>query len=107
MRKLSQIWFEVQGVLFPFIEKQAKEPLTEKLKQLVTTLELIRIEEKIRIPKYWHGQFPRNRQQIARAFVAKAIYNMDTTRALIDRLKISPALRRICGWEQILSLIHI
>ena len=106
MRKLSQIWFEVQGVLFPFIEKQAKEPLTEKLKQLVTTLELIRIEEKIRIPKYWHGQFPRNRQQIARAFVAKAVYNMDTTRALIDRLKISPALRRICGWEQISDIPH-
>ena len=41
MRKLSQIWFEVQEVLFPFIEKQVEEPLTEKLKHLVTMLELI------------------------------------------------------------------
>ena len=30
MRKLSQIWFEVQEDLFPFIEKQVEEPLTEK-----------------------------------------------------------------------------
>ena len=47
MRKLSQIWFEVQEVLFPFIEKEVEEPLTEKLKQLITTLELIRIEDMI------------------------------------------------------------
>ncbi|MCP4050629.1 MAG: hypothetical protein GY730_07995 [bacterium] len=43
MRKLSQIWFEVQEVLFPFIEKKMEEPLTDKLKKLVTTLELIPI----------------------------------------------------------------
>ena len=47
MRKLSQIWFDVQGVLFQFIEKQIEEPLTEKLKHLVTTLELIRIEDMV------------------------------------------------------------
>lgn len=38
MIKFSQIWFEVQAVLFPFLEEQVKEPLTEKLKQLATTL---------------------------------------------------------------------
>ncbi|MCP3941737.1 MAG: hypothetical protein GY710_09690 [Desulfobacteraceae bacterium] len=52
MRKLSQIWFEVQEVLFPFIEEKVQEPLTEKLKQLVTTLELIRIENMVRVPEY-------------------------------------------------------
>jgi hypothetical protein len=36
MRKLSQIWFEVQEVLFPFIEKEIEEPLTGKLRKLVT-----------------------------------------------------------------------
>ena len=106
MRKLSQIWFEVQEVLFPFIEKQVEEPLTEKLKHLVTTLELIRIENMVLVPKYWQGRSPRYRKQIARAFVAKAVYNMDTTRELIDRLKISPALRRICGWEKISDIPH-
>jgi hypothetical protein len=106
MRKLSQIWFEVQEVLFPFVEKKIEEPLTEKLKKLVTTLELIRIEEMVRVPKYWKGQSPKNRKQIARAFIAKAIYNIDTTRALIDRLKISPSLRRICGWQKACDVPH-
>ena len=106
MRKLSQIWFEIQEVLFPFIEKEIEEPLTKKLKQLISTLELIRIEDMVRVPEYWQGQSPRNRKQIARAFVAKAVYNMDTTRGLIDRLKISPVFRRICGWQKVCDVPH-
>ena len=106
MRKLSQIWFEIQEVLFPFIEKEIEEPLTKKLKQLISTLELIRIEDMVRVPEYWQGQSPKNRKQIARAFVAKAVYNMNTTRELIDRVKISPALRRICGWQKVCNVPH-
>ena len=60
----------------------------------------------VRVPEYWQGQSPKNRKQIARAFVAKAVYNMDTTRELIDRLKISPALRRICGWQKAHDIPH-
>lgn len=106
MRKLSQIWFEVQEVLFPFIEKEIEEPMTEKLKQLIATLELVRIEDMIKVPEYWHGQSPKKRKQIARAFIAKAVYNMNTTRELIDRLRISPALRRICGWQKTCDIPH-
>jgi len=106
MMKLSQIWFEVQRVLFPFMEQQIDEPLTDKLKQLITILELVRIEELVKVPEYWQGQSPKNRKQIARAFIAKAVYNMNTTRELIDRLKSSPALRRICGWEKISDVPH-
>ena len=36
---------------------------------------------------------------MARAFVAKAVYDMPTTRALLDRLDTDVVLRRICGWE--------
>lgn len=67
MKKVSQIWFNIQGFLFPFIEKEIEQPLTEKLKQLVATLELIRIEDFVHIPDYWHGQSPKNRKQIARS----------------------------------------
>lgn len=106
MKKLSQMWFTIQGVLFPYLEKEIEEPLTEKLKQVVTTLELIRIEEYVYIPGYWHGQSPKNRKEIARSFIAKAVYNMTTTRELIDRLKTTPALRRICGWEKASDIPH-
>lgn len=106
MKKLSQIWFEVQHVLFPFLEQQVEDPFTDKLKQLISTLELVRIDEMVKVPEYWHGQSPKNRKQIARAFIAKAVYNMNTTRELIDRLKTSPALRRVCGWERAADVPH-
>lgn len=106
MENLSRIWFEIQGVLFPHLEKEIEEPLTEKMKQLIRTLELIRIEEYIHVPEYRHGQSPQYRVQIARAFAAKAVYNMETTRELIDRLKMTPALRRICGWEKVWDIPH-
>jgi hypothetical protein len=47
-----------------------------------------------------YGRPPKERAAIARAFVAKAVYNMPTTRALLDRLESDKNLRRICGWEQ-------
>ena len=106
MENLSQIWFETQGFLFPHLEKELEEPLTGKMKQVIRTLELVRIEEFIHVPEYRHGQSPKYRIQMARAFVAKAVYNMETTRELIDRLRMTPALRRICGWEKVWDIPH-
>jgi hypothetical protein len=37
---------------------------------------------------------------MARAFLAKAIFNMPHTRALRDRLQHDVTLRRLCGWER-------
>ena len=106
MRELSHIWFEIQENLFPYLEKELEEPLTEKQKKLVSTLEFVRIEDMVRIPEHWQGQSAKNRKHIASAFIAKAAYNMNTTRELIDRLKISPALRRICGWQKACEVPH-
>lgn len=104
MEKISQIWFNIQRFLFPFLEED--EPLTEKLKQFIAILEVIKIERFIKTPHYWHGRFPEDRIWIARAFTAKAVFNMTTTRELIDRLKTSPQLRRICGWERVSDIPH-
>ena len=35
----------------------------------------------------------------ARAFLAKAVLDMPTTRALVERLRTEGLLRRLCGWE--------
>ena len=43
---------------------------------------------------------PTTGRAIAKAFVAKAVYQMPTTRALLDRLATDISLRRICGWER-------
>ena len=96
---LSQTWFTIQTSLFPWLSEELGD-LTEKQQELITTLEMIRIEEFILSSYGYPGRRPEDRVAIARAFVAKMVYNMPTTRALLDRLKTDISLRRICGWER-------
>jgi hypothetical protein len=73
--------------------------LTEQHQQVVAVLSLIRIEALITAVCGGIGRPMKDRRAIARAFVAKAVYNMSTTRQLLERLACDLALRRICGWE--------
>ena len=102
---LSQHWITIQGSLFPWLTEELGE-LTKKHQELVTTLELLRIE---RFTYSNHG-FPgcplKSRSAIARAFIAKMVYNMPTTRTLLDRLASDITLRRICGWERLKDVPH-
>ncbi len=99
MQNLSQHWLRIQGTLFPWL-KEELGPLTEKQQQLITVLEIARIEEFVRtFPGTWPGRPISDRRAIARAFVAKSVYNMTLTNHLIDRISSDKALRRICGWE--------
>ena len=96
---LAQTWFNIQYSLFPWLSEELGE-LTDKQQELVTTLEMIRIEEFILSSNGYPGRPAEDRGAIARAFVAKMVYNMPTTRILLDRLKTDISLRRICGWER-------
>ena len=98
-KTLSQYWLRIQRSLFPWLEEELGE-LTEKEQKLVTTLELVRIERFTAFSRSLRGRPPKERVTVARAFVAKAVYNMPTTRALLDRLACDKKLRRLCGWEQ-------
>lgn len=97
---LSQTWLNIQGSLFPWLTEELG-PLTKKQQELVTTLEIVRIEEFIYSSRGFPGRPPKDRTAVARAFVAKVVYNMPTTRSLLDRLATDSALRRICGWERL------
>jgi hypothetical protein len=96
---LSQFWLSIQGRLFPWLEEELGE-LSEKQRQLVSILELTRIESFIASSRGWPGRPEKDRRAIARAFVAKVVYNMATTRQLLERLGSDPTLRRLCGWER-------
>jgi hypothetical protein len=48
----------------------------------------------------------RSKLPLATAFIAKAILNLGTTRALIARLKVDEPLRRLCGWSSASKLPH-
>ncbi len=87
---LSQYWLTIQGSLFPWLTDELR-PLTKKQQELVTTLEILRIEAFI----YSYRGFPRrpakDRTAITRAFVGKMVYNMPITRILLDRLQTEPS----------------
>ena len=96
--RLSQIWFAVQNALFPEIEAQLGQALTPKLEQLIRILELARVEEHVASSWGAVGRPPRDRVALARAFVAKAVLDLPTTEALIDRLSNDTSLKRLCGF---------
>ena len=99
MNKISQVWRHIQTTLFDFLEEEL-DPLTEKQKKLVAILELIQIEDFIPVQWWTLGRPPADRVAMAKSLVAKMVYDCPTTRGLVDRLKTSPSLRRLCGWER-------
>jgi hypothetical protein len=98
--KLSQIWGNIQYKLFPDLEEEIG-PFTDKHKKLISILELIRIEHFIPDYRGCIGRPRSDRTAIARAFVAKIIFNFQFTNQLIDYLKSDKQLRIICGWETV------
>jgi len=98
-RTLSSFWHRIQGSLFPLLEEELS-PLTRKQQQLVAILEVVRIEQFLPWLTGCVGRPKKDRAALARAFIAKAVFNMPTTRILIDRLHSDVSLRRICGWER-------
>ena len=105
--KLAQAisWLKgtLQGCLFPHLEDCWNTALTDKEQQLVSILELARVEEFVHrcASNQWLGRKLRERESIARSFVAKAVYGYPFTRSLIEALKTTPNLRRICGFRRV------
>jgi hypothetical protein len=72
------------------------------MEQLVVIWEVVRIEEHVRSPyAQYLGRRAYDRRKLARAFVAKSVYNLATTEALIDLLKTHRSLRRLCGFASV------
>ena len=65
-------------------------------------LDTLKIENYVYVDLYplGRGRPKLDAAAIARAFVSKAVLNIPTTRALIDRLNADAVLRRICGFER-------
>ncbi len=103
--QLKQFMGVLQGALFPTLQEELGS-LTEKHQQLVAVLSMIRIEGLIAGWAGGVGRPAKDRRAMARAFVAKAVYNMSTTRQLLERLAVDVVLRRICGWESQREIPH-
>jgi hypothetical protein len=96
---LSNIWNHFQTTLFHWLQEELGE-LTDKQKQLVEVLELAEVETHLPYVGRVPGRPLEDRSAIARAFVAKAVYNLPTTVVLLDQLESNIKLRRLCGWEK-------
>lgn len=96
---LMQYGRVLQQRLYPRLEEELG-PLTEKHQQVVRVLGLARIAAAVGASRVGVGRPPRDRRAMARALVAKAVYNLATTRALPDFWQTDSRLRRICGWER-------
>jgi hypothetical protein len=93
------MWDEICTTLKPRLEACLGTPLTAKLEQLVGIREVVRVEEHLGARRQKRmGRKRDDRRPLARAFVAKAVYNLPTTKLLIEMMRQDPALRRICGW---------
>ena len=92
-------WINRQRSLLPGLDQEL-DPLTAKLEHLIIILDTRGLEAFVAPPSRGRGRPPDDRPAIARSFVAKAVLTIPTTSALIERLQIDRALRRICGWER-------
>ena len=98
--KLSDFWRRFQGELFPALSEEVG-PLLETHRRFVAALDLVGVEGFVGAPGSGSGRPPEDRRALARAFLAKALWDLSTTRHLIDRLRADPALRRLCGWSRV------
>ena len=97
---LSTLWSSITGSLFPAIEEEM-DPLTEKQRELIAVCELAQLDKHMaRYTGHWLGRHKKPRIDFAKAFVAKAVYNFPTTKLLVENLRDSGNLRRLCGWEK-------
>jgi hypothetical protein len=102
--KLSKMWTKIlnlENCLFPELKEQLGI-LSSKEEKLIKILDFAEIEKNITIVKITNP--PKDRIEIARSMIAKSVYNIQTTRDLIDRLKSDRILRVICGWRYLIDI---
>jgi hypothetical protein len=93
----------LQGELIGLIA-QDYAGLSPKLEQCIRAFEFTQIEWAIYTQRGYAqrrgaGQPEANRCALGCAFLAKAVLDLKTTRALIERLQIDSKLRRLCGFD--------
>ena len=99
MSTLFHVWHSIQNSLFPWLE-ETLDPLTEKEQQFIQVVSLMDLEGHMTQYRwYGKGRKRKDRTSIAKAFIAKAVYNFETTDILIEYLHGCKNLRRLCGWE--------
>ncbi len=96
---ISGLWNRFQGELFPDLAEEVG-PLLERHQRFVTVLDLVRVERFAGQAWGSPGRPREDRCALARAFMPEAVWDLPTTRHLIDRVQTDATLRRLCGWSR-------
>src|SRR5882672_2956893 len=104
-QQIMQFTHLLQTALFPAVEQEVG-PLSDRAKRLLAILSMIPLTRFVPVARGWMGRPQKDRVAIARAFVAKAVYNFAETRDLLDRLRHDDQLRSLCGWKHVRQLPH-
>jgi hypothetical protein len=98
---LGQLWHTIQNYLFPVLEDELGE-LEDKEREFVAICEACAPQAHLTAYRWvGNGCPPKDRLAIFKAFVAKALWDFPTTRALLEAVRQRPRLRRLCGWENL------
>src|SRR3954451_18728129 len=88
----------LQKHLFPALQEELGPP-SERIKEFIRALALLEMDGFVAL-RHGRGRPAHDRASIARAFLAKAVFNIPHTRALLERLAQDSVLRRLCGWDR-------
>ena len=93
--KISWLMGTVQQSLFPHLNECLPGPMTEPEKHLAKILELVQIEKYVPISakRQWLGRRLKEREALARAFIAKSVLRYQHTSSLRHALLSTPNLR--------------
>jgi hypothetical protein len=93
LKLLTRLHFGIQRDLLPALE-EVTEPLSDKDKRFVKVCELLRLEKQVHACGWkGFGRPPKSHLNMAHAFVAKALWNIPTTKALIGQLRANTTLQ--------------
>ena len=103
--RLSQFTQLTQTTLYDRLSEEVG-PLTESARLLVSVIGMIALNRHIPAGRGRMGRPLQDRLALATAFVARAIYKIETTRKLIERLHTDKQLRCLCGWNSARHIPH-
>ena len=104
--RLMQYAHWLQGTLFEMVEQHSGSRLSEKGKLLAAVLDRIPLTRQLPCARGWRGRPCKDRHMLACAFIGKAVLGLETTRQMIERLRVDRQLRLLCGWNSVHQLPH-